>query len=320
MPKAGTIKMKGGKPADYYEISMRQFTSRSCRLRLPATTVWGYGAVNGAGSKNALLLHNAPSLTIEARWNRPVRVKWINDLMDANGNYLPHLLPVDPTLHWANPPGGDQRDATRDPTFNVATPGRVHRPGADRAPMCTARSAWATRATATPRPGSCPPRTTSLPATPPRAPGTTSSRARRRPSYGAAWGPGFAIFQYPNANRASTIWYHDHALGMTRLNVYAGPAGFYIVRGGRRATRRCSTRRFGTTAVLPGPAPKDGDKFPPNKTYYEIPIAIQDRVVQRRRLAVLSRTREFLRRRSSRTVTSPTATSRRSGTRSSSAT
>jgi FtsP/CotA-like multicopper oxidase with cupredoxin domain len=29
--------------------------------------------------------------------------------------------------------------------------------------------------------------------------------------------------------------------------------------------------------VLPGPAPKEGDKFPPKKTYYEIPIAIQDR-------------------------------------------
>ena len=51
-------------------------------------------------------------------------------------------------------------------------------------------------------------------------------------AYGVAWGPGFATFQYPNENRASTIWYHDHALGMTRLNVYAGPAGFYLVRGG----------------------------------------------------------------------------------------
>ena len=50
--------------------------------------------------------------------------------------------------------------------------------------------------------------------------------------YGETWGPGFATFQYPNDNRASTIWYHDHALGMTRLNVYAGPAGFYIIRGG----------------------------------------------------------------------------------------
>src|SRR6185503_13507691 len=35
--------------------------------------------------------------------------------------------------------------------------------------------------------------------------------------------------------------------------------------------------RFGTPAVLPGPAPKENDKFPSNKTYYEIPIAIQDR-------------------------------------------
>ena len=29
--------------------------------------------------------------------------------------------------------------------------------------------------------------------------------------------------------------------------------------------------------MLPGPAPREGDRFPPNKTYYEIPIAIQDR-------------------------------------------
>ena len=30
---------------------------------------------------------------------KPLRIKWINELMDENGNYLPHLLPVDPTLH-----------------------------------------------------------------------------------------------------------------------------------------------------------------------------------------------------------------------------
>jgi FtsP/CotA-like multicopper oxidase with cupredoxin domain len=35
--------------------------------------------------------------------------------------------------------------------------------------------------------------------------------------------------------------------------------------------------RSGTTAVLPGPAPKENDRFPSNKTYYEIPIAVQDR-------------------------------------------
>ena len=35
--------------------------------------------------------------------------------------------------------------------------------------------------------------------------------------------------------------------------------------------------RFGTRAVLPGPAPTENDPFPPDKSYYEIPIAIQDR-------------------------------------------
>ena len=65
-------------------------------------------APSSSASKRGLLIHHAPSLTIEAQWNRPVRVKWINELVDASGNYLPHLLPVDPTLHWANPPGGDR--------------------------------------------------------------------------------------------------------------------------------------------------------------------------------------------------------------------
>ena len=64
---------------------------------------------------------------------------------------------------------------------------------------------------------------------------------------------------------------------MTRLNVYAGPAGFYIIRGGPHGDDAVIDTRFGTTAVLPGPAPQANDTFPSNKAYYEIPIAIQDR-------------------------------------------
>jgi len=37
-------------------------------------------------------------------------------------------------------------------------------------------------------------------------------------------------FRYDNNVRAGNLWYHDHALGLTRLNVYAGLAGFYFVR------------------------------------------------------------------------------------------
>ena len=35
---------------------------------------------------------------------------------------------------------------------------------------------------------------------------------------------------YPNDQEARMLWYHDHAIGITRLNVYAGLAGLYIIR------------------------------------------------------------------------------------------
>ena len=38
------------------------------------------------------------------------------------------------------------------------------------------------------------------------------------------------VYEYPNNQDAATVWYHDHALGITRLNVYAGMAGFYLIR------------------------------------------------------------------------------------------
>ncbi len=38
-----------------------------------------------------------------------------------------------------------------------------------------------------------------------------------------------AIYKYPNTQEASPIWFHDHTLGATRLNVYAGLAGAYLI-------------------------------------------------------------------------------------------
>jgi len=35
---------------------------------------------------------------------------------------------------------------------------------------------------------------------------------------------------YPNNQGAATLWYHDHAMGITRLNIYAGLLGLYLVR------------------------------------------------------------------------------------------
>lgn len=37
------------------------------------------------------------------------------------------------------------------------------------------------------------------------------------------------VYEYPNQQQATTLWYHDHALGATRLNIYAGLAGFYLI-------------------------------------------------------------------------------------------
>jgi FtsP/CotA-like multicopper oxidase with cupredoxin domain len=45
---------------------------------------------------------------------------------------------------------------------------------------------------------------------------------------GAAWK--FQKYMYPNDQPAATLWYHDHVMGITRLNVYAGLAGFYLIR------------------------------------------------------------------------------------------
>ena len=272
MPRAGKIKMKG-KDAEYYEISVKQFKQQILPAPLGATTVWGYGAVKSE-SKNGLLLHNAPSLTIEAKVGTPVMVKWINDLKDASGNFLPHLLPIDPTLHWANPPGGRSGRDTR-PTFTT-TPGRYTGP----VPMVPhvhgaigvgdesdgyAESWWL-------------PDAKDIPAGYAKK-GTWYNffANKAAANFDATWGPGFATFMYPNDQRACTIWYHDHTLGMTGKNVYAGPAGFFIIRGGKDGDSAVKDSRNGEKAELPGPAPDKDDKFPSDKKYCEIAIAIQDR-------------------------------------------
>src|SRR5512139_3627558 len=56
MPRASTLTMPGGKPVDYYEISMRQISQQILPSPLPQTTVWGYGAVRAAGGRG-LLVH-----------------------------------------------------------------------------------------------------------------------------------------------------------------------------------------------------------------------------------------------------------------------
>ncbi|MFA5837855.1 MAG: multicopper oxidase domain-containing protein [Bellilinea sp.] len=262
MPRTTKIKQKAGKNIDYYEIAVRQFQQQILPAGMPATTVWSYGSVNHPGT------FNYPAFTIEAKYKKQVRVKWINDLKDpVTGNYLPHLLAgtVDQTLHWANPPGGPGGTDARGTDPNAYTgpvPIVTHVHGAHTYEESDGYAeAWYL------------PDASNIPAGYARGGTYYDKFAGKASGVTGAWPAGTSIFDYPNHQRATTLWYHDHSLGMTRLNVYAGPAGFYLLRGGPDDAVMDSAT--GLPAVLPGPAPALGD--PAGMSYYEIPIVVQDR-------------------------------------------
>ena len=244
---------------DLYKIAVRQFSQRILSEPHPETTVWSYGSVDFPST------FNYPAFTIEANWNRRVTVNWHNELVDATGAFLPHLLPVDPTLHWANPPGGMKGRDTR-PTF-ATTPGPYMGP----VPIVTHVHGAHTNEDSDGYPEAWYlPNANNIPKGYAQT-GTFYDYYNK--AYKHKWDPGTASFSYPNDQRATTLWYHDHTLGMTRLNVYAGPAGFYLIRGG--ADDVVLDSRDGSTAILPGPYPGVGDD--PLGVYGEIPIVVQDR-------------------------------------------
>jgi FtsP/CotA-like multicopper oxidase with cupredoxin domain len=238
---------------DSYSIAVRQFAQQILPAPHRRTTVWGYGSLTDTST------FNFPSYTIEANANRRVEVTWANQLVDPDAKYRPHLLPVDQTLHWANPPGGV-----------VGRDGHSHDPRPYRGPVPIVSHLHGAHSTDE---SDGYPEAWYLPAATdiPEAFATTGTwyehfRAKFADTWGGSWEPGTAKFIYANDQRATTLWYHDHTLGMTRVNVYAGLSGFYLIRGGAGDL---------PSGVLPGPAPAVGDS--PGTSYYEIPIAIQDR-------------------------------------------
>lgn len=126
-----------------------------------------------------------PGPTILCRKGTPITVEWINDLVDGNGDPIPHILPIDTSVHWADPFGDGSI---------AAVPVVTHVHGANSAASSDGLpDAWFT------------------------------------PGY-AQTGPIFnPIYTYDNNQDGATTWYHDHALGITRLNVYAGMAGFFPI-------------------------------------------------------------------------------------------
>jgi FtsP/CotA-like multicopper oxidase with cupredoxin domain len=239
---------------DFYRIAMRQFEQQILPPSFaPMTTVWGYGSIDHPES------FFAPASTIEARYSRTTRVKWINQLVDDNGRFLPHLFSIDQTLHWANPKGGIHgRDShgTNQAPYRGPVPTVTHLHGGHTFDDSDGYAeAWYL------------PRAKNIPAGY-ATEGTWYDLFRSKAALrqGGLWEPGTATYDYSNDQAATTLWIHDHTLGMTRANVYAGPCAFYLIRGGPGDL---------TPGLLPGPAPAVGDS--PSARRYEIPIVIQDR-------------------------------------------
>ena len=194
---------------DYYHISMLQVRTNlgvvDTNTKTPLSTlVWGYNGMY-------------PGPTIEARQGRPVKVFYTNDLLDSAGNPLPHLLPLDTTVHCGNDVYGQMSNCR---PF-VRTVPHLHG-GHVVANSDGYPEAWFSAGFA---------------------------------AVGPSWTR--TIYDYANDQRGTTLWYHDHALGITRLNVYAGLAGFYILRDAREESLQAGGN-------LP--------QYP-----YEIPMVIQDR-------------------------------------------
>jgi spore coat protein A len=70
------------------------------------------------------------------------------------------------------------------------------------------------------------------------------------------------VYEYPNDQEATLLWYHDHAMGITRLNPYLGLAGAYIIRDA-----------YEDSLNLPGGPNDPAGPYGP----YEVPLVIQDK-------------------------------------------
>jgi len=272
---------------DSYDIAVRQFqqqilpggiwnTINGRSDNFPATTVWSYGPdadPTPAIAPDPASQFNYPAYTLETTSYQPVNVRWINDLMDGNGDCLQHLLPIDQTLHWANPPQDCRDGSTRtdcagenpDPYLGpVPIVTHVHGAHVEGHSDGYPEAWW-------------------LPAC-----NQAPSYARHGTVFDDSTGTndgeqGYADYLYRQDQPATTLWYHDHSLGMTRSNVYAGPAGFWLIRGG--AYDAVVDGKTGQPATLPGPAPLAGQTVlelnvpgdPVRDSIREIPIVIQDR-------------------------------------------
>ncbi|WP_133240247.1 laccase [Dehalogenimonas alkenigignens] len=195
--------------SDYYEISLREYNEK-LHSDLPPTRLRGYVQTNNGTNAGGTLNNVTPAPIhylgplIIAQKDRAVRIRFTNELPTGAGGNL--FIPVDEAMMGAGlgPMGG-----TEIYTQNRAV---IHLHGAD-APWISDGTPhqWITPAG----------ETTSYP----DGASVLYSGVPDMPDPG----PGQYNYYYPNQMSARLMFYHDHALGITRLNVYVGMAAGYII-------------------------------------------------------------------------------------------
>ncbi|MCY2991320.1 MAG: multicopper oxidase domain-containing protein [Planctomycetota bacterium] len=189
------------------------------------TRVWGYiiGVARPPDADNAPAMDTYIGPVIvsqrhtKAHPAAPTEITWVNELgTTATTKLLAYKYSTDQTLHWADPlhSGPDANmcnmmDGIPAPgslcasNYDGPIPGVVHLHGGEVPPeLDGGPDAWYVS--------------------------DGSHQGLGYYSFPAAAGNA-ATYRYPNTQEAAAIWFHDHTLGVTRLNVYAGLAGAYLI-------------------------------------------------------------------------------------------
>ena len=210
--------------SDYYVIGLRDYTQKMHTDLPKATKLRGYYQFNTT-DPNAFVNHYLGPLIL-AQKDRPVRILFKNELgLGTAGNLF---IPVDTTAMGAGscPTGGiyTQNRATlhlhggNTPWISDGTPHQWITPLNENTAntQCLKGASFVNvpDMVAVAAGGSCS-------ATPPSECIT--------PSLPAGPSDGLQTFYYPNQQSARLMFYHDHAYGITRLNVYAGEAAGYLL-------------------------------------------------------------------------------------------
>ena len=205
--------------ADYYVIGLTQYKSQM-HSDLPMTTLRGYCQLTAASSYTACAAGQPSYLgpVILAAKNRPVRVLFKNMLPIGTGGNL--FIPVDTTYMGAGSPYTQNRATLH--LHGGATPwisdGTPHQ---WTAPAGEAGQAKGDSAQNVPDMW--------FDATGALIPGCAAQPTCATPGATNDPGTGSMTFFWTNQQGGRLMFYHDHAYGLTRLNVYAGEAAGYLL-------------------------------------------------------------------------------------------